>query len=175
MPAVGRKFDMTLRYSIIVILILVFLPAIGQDRREMCQRVLNRNKIDKSFVFDKSTKADGQNITTFKYLGLVKASNGRIYKFMTEGFVWGLNSHTSGRILIFNHRNNYVGEYVLSDAFQLPDKLRNGIMFFSNSDAPDCDKGVLTKISVAKGLPKRIFIKCSETSGDVYSFTSEGY
>ena len=120
---------------------------------KMYKTVLLKNKIDKpySFVTNEHDKV------ILKYLGTVKTKTERCFKIITEKFIWGPNHHTSGRISIFNSENRYVGEYHLGDAFQLPTKLKHSNLIFRNTQQEDCDKTILTIISLKKGLPKKIY------------------
>jgi len=55
----------------------------------------------------------------------------------------------------------------------LPDKLENGVLIFRNTDKEECDKSIVTKVDLTKGLPERIFLRCEEENGDLYSFSTE--
>jgi hypothetical protein len=134
---------------------------------------LTKNKIDSSYLFNESSKADGHNETILKYLGSVKTIDGRFFKILTYEFIWGPNYHTSASIYIFNDSNQYVGQYHLGDALDLPIQLKNDSLIFANDDNNGCDKNLVTIISLKKGLPKNIFIKCKGVYGDLYSFLSE--
>lgn len=53
----------------------------------------------------------------------------------------------------------------------LPDKLENGILIFTNTDNEGCDKSLVTKVDSTKGLPKDFFLKCDGVNGDIYNFS----
>lgn len=100
-------------------------------------------------------------------------SDGRIFKIMDSCWFWGLSHRATSRILIFNGKNQYVGNYCLGMTNDLPDKLDNGILIFTNSDNEGCDKSVVTQVDLTKGLPKHIFLRCEGENGDIYSFSTE--
>ena len=70
------------------------------------------------------------------------------------------NYHTSGTIYVFTYKNQYVGRYLLGAALDLPTKIRDDSLVFTNEDNSSCDKNVVTTISLRNGLPKELFIKC---------------
>lgn len=57
--------------------------------------------------------------------------------------------------------------------YDLPDKLVNGVLIFRNTDKEECDKSIVTKVDLTKGLPEHIFLRCEEENGDLYSFSTE--
>ena len=141
----------------------------------MCYKVLLKNEVGKPCSFDESSKTDGYMETILTYLGSVNSDGGRIFKVLTYEFIWGPNHHTSGSIFIFNYKNQYVGKYHLGDGTDLPIKLKNGNLIFTNDDNSNCDKSLATAISLKKSLPKRIFIRCQGDLGDLYSFSTETF
>lgn len=168
-----RYLPMTLQTSLLLFFLLTVSNSFGQQSlRKMCQQVLTENKIDKPHSFDNSNKKNVHDETILTYLGFVNSYDGRIFKVLTYEYIWGANYHTSASIYIFNDNDKYVGQYHLGDALDLPVKLENG-NFFTNIDNESCDKNLMTTISLNKGLPKNIFIKCKGNSGDLYSFSSD--
>lgn len=165
---------MTLQTSLLIFFLGTISNSFGQlTLQKMCQQVLTENKIGKPYSYDKSNKANGHDETILTYLGSVNSHDGRIFKVLTYEYIWGPNYHTSGSIYIFNEKNKYVGQYQLSDARYLPVKLQDGNLIFTNVDNESCDKNLVTTISLNKGLPKNIFIKCKGVYGDLYSFSSD--
>lgn len=151
-----------------------FLPSNTQsDLQKRCQQVLEKNIIDSSFSFNDSNKADGYIETILKYFGTITTENGRSFKVITYELIWGPNRHTSGRIYVYNGRNQYVGIYQLGDASDLPTQLKNDCLIFTNDDKNNCDKNLTTIINLKNGLPKKIFIKCQGLYGDLYRFSSD--
>lgn len=139
------------------------------EKREL---VLKNEIVDSLYIFGKWSE-NGQTETHLKYLGKVTTSDGRIFKIMNSSWFWGLSHRATSRILIFNDQNEYIGNYVLGMINDLPDKLENGKLIFTNFDNNNCDKKLVSKVSLLNGLPKEIFIKCKEEFGDTYPFSNE--
>ena len=91
---------------------------------------------------------------------------------MNSIWLWGLSERATSRILIFNFKNQYVGNYYLSNTDQLPTILRNGKLIFTNQ-SEDCDKKLITTINLNDGLPKQFFRECKDKFGDIFSFESD--
>lgn len=134
--------------------------------------VLKKNKANKAFLFDSSSKEDGLYKIYVTYLGTVTANNKGV-KIITRKTVWGSNQHTSGAIYIYDEKNKYVGKYVLGSGFDLPNKVQKSQLIFSNKNKPGCDPKLITEIDFSKEIPKKIFLKCKGEHGDVYSFSTE--
>jgi hypothetical protein len=167
------KFKMTTRLTILILTILFTCSVKGQvNDTEIRQQVLEKNSVDSLFIFGKWTES-GQTETHLKYLGEVSTTDGRIFKIMNSCWFWGLSHRATSRILIYNDKNQYIGNYGLGMTYDLPDKLENGYLVFTNFDNRDCDKKLITKVNFIKGLPKEIFIKCKGEYGDSYYFATE--
>ena len=153
-------------------LILFVFSAVGQvNERNIRQQVLEKEIIDSVFVFGKWTE-ESQTETQLKYLGKVTTKSGQTFKIMNSIWLWGHSERATSRILIFNPKNHYVGNYYLITLDQLPTGLRNGKLIFTNI-SNDCDKKVITTINLNNGLPKQFFRKCDERSGDTFNFESD--
>jgi len=155
-----------------LILLLNFSIVAQVNDHNKRQHVLGRGVVDSLFVFGKWNEK-GQTETHLKYLGQVTSSNGRIFKIMNSSLIWGLSHRATSSILIFNDKNQYVGNYYLASVDDLPDKLENGYLVFTNYDNESCDKKLITKVDFTKELPKYIFLKCKGKWGDLYHFSSE--
>ena len=92
---------------------------------------------------------------------------------MKSCWFWGPSHRATSRILIYNRENQYLGNYALGMTYDLPNKLENGYLVFTNVDNPNCDRSVETKVNFTKGLPKEIFIRCSGKNGNIYIFESD--
>lgn len=136
------------------------------------QQVLEKDIVDSSFIFGKWTK-DGETETHLKYLGKVITKDHRILKIMNSCWIWGLSHRATNRILIYNNKNQYLGNYYLTTTEDLPDKLEDGLLFFSNIDNHDCDKELISKINLTNGIPLNIFLKCNDNDGNIYKFSSD--
>ncbi|MBK7213258.1 MAG: hypothetical protein IPH88_08240 [Bacteroidales bacterium] len=134
--------------------------------------VLEKGIIDSTLVFGKWTEG-GQAETHLTYLGQVLTNQNQIFKIMNSLLYWGVSPSATSRILVFNQKNEYIGNYCLTMTYDLPDKLENNTLIFYNTDNDDCDSKMTTIIDLSKGLPKEIFLKCKGEYGDIYSFSQE--
>jgi hypothetical protein len=166
------KFRKMTKRTVFFLMTLIWtLPVTGQTNdNEIRRQVLEKNVVDSLFVFGKWTK-DGDTETHLKYLGQVKTIDGKTYKIMNSVWFWGLSHRATNRILIFDEKNQYVGNYSLKMTYDLPDKLENGKLVFSNKKKENCDKEIITAIDFSKGIPKEIFMKCEGETGELYVFT----
>ncbi len=130
--------------------------------------VLRKNLVGKEFVFGKWNEKGGTE-TQLKYLGKVKTKSGKIYKIMNSVWIWGVSSRATSRILIYNEKNQYLGNYYVSTDCDLPTKFQDGILIFENL-CPECNKNVASKVNFQKFLPKKFFRECKDKYGDIYSF-----
>jgi hypothetical protein len=159
--------------TIIVLTFMLTISVKGQPSdHEMQQHVLEKNIVDSLFVFGKWTE-EGPGETHLKYLGKVVTIDGQVLKIMNSCWFWGLSHRATSRILIFNGKNQSVGNYGLLLTSDLPDKLENGKLIFSNSDNEDCDKKLITTIDFASGIPGQFFLKCKGEYGDIYTFSRD--
>jgi hypothetical protein len=114
-----------------------------------------------------------QTETHLKYLGQVKTADGRVYKIMNSCSFWGLAHRATSRILIYNDKNQYIGNYSLGMTYDLPDKLENGKLIFTNASNEGCETKLITRVDLTHGLPNVFFIKRKGQSGDFYAFSIE--
>ncbi len=156
---------------LISILLVVFIkPTFAQvSDKQIRNIVLKNSNIDSLIVFGKWNEK-GDTETQLKYLGNIKTKDGKIYKIVNSVFIWGLSHRASSRILIYNYKNQYVGNYKLNTVNELPQKLKEGKLIFKNQD---CDSNNETIIDFTSGLIKRFFIKCSNEGGNVYEFSND--
>ncbi len=155
-----------------IVLFLISISVNGQVKdSKIRQDVLAKGVIDSLYIFGKWA-AKGQSETHLKYLGIVKNKNGKIFKVINSSWFWGISKRATSRILIFNNRNKYVGNYYVNMVHDLPTKLRNGKLIFKNI-SNDCDNQVTTIIDLRNGLPKQFFRKCTNNDGDILSFGIE--
>lgn len=137
----------------------------GQDYNKLCKRVLLVNKAGKQYSYASDT-----NSTYITYLGKIVTCKNKQYKIISIKNVWGTNKHTDGYIWIYDAYNKYVGRYVLGDARDLPFKLENNLLFFSNKNK-DCEIVVQKKINFRFGIPEKVFVPACGEYGDVYEFS----
>ena len=143
------------------------------SENEKWQIVLNKNILDSNFIFNQ-TKKDIYNETQLTYLGLISTDDKKKYKLLKSCWLWGLSKRATGRVIIFNSQNQYIGEYYVGSLYDLPDKLVDNSLIFTNSNGNNgCDSKLKTVISFKKGIPKKIFIRCKNEFGNIYTFSSE--
>ncbi|AEV98529.1 hypothetical protein A4D02_21745 [Niastella koreensis] len=133
--------------------------------------VLTRNKVGKKYVFDRSKKGQ-YNQTELTYLGKIKTNDGRIFKVVTSTVFFGNSPAATNKVVVFNSKNQYVGNYAFGADFNLPKKIVNNELVFDHKDTGGlCDPSVVNRISFEDGLPKQMFVECRNKQGDLYSFS----
>jgi len=137
----------------------------------MEQQVLQKGLVDSLFVFGKWTENGGVE-THLKYLGEVKTKHGPGYRIMSYIWIAGQSRGVTTKILIFNSANRYIGSYQLGVIYDLPDKLENGRLIFTNKGDKDCN-GKRTDVDFSKALPKDFFVDCQGGYGSTFKFISE--
>lgn len=152
--------------------IIAFSYANGQVNDQVFrQSVLQKAIIDSTFISGKWTEK-GNTETHLKYLGKVTTKHGQIFKIINSILFWGLSHRATSRILVFNEKNQYVGNYCVSVPTDLPTTMVAGKLIFKNIDG-DCERKIITVLDLKNGLPKRFFRKCKGDSGDIYNFETE--
>jgi len=129
---------------------------------------LQKGLTGKKLIFGKWTEK-GDTETHLTYLGTVKTNQGKTYKIMNSSWIWGLSRRATNRILIFNGKNQYLGNYPVAVDTDLPTKLMNKILIFQNTNS-QCNKNIASKINLKNGLPKEFFRECTDGYGEIYSF-----
>jgi hypothetical protein len=153
-----------------LMMVLCSIAAIGQVEDRYIKPVLAKSKIDSLFVFGEWSE-EGQDETHLKYLGKVTTKTGRTFKIVTSIWIWGSGHRTTSRILVFNESNRYVGNYNMAMTYNLPTKLVNGKLVFSNRKNKDCDPKVTAVVNLANGLPRHFARKCNvEWTGETFEF-----
>ena len=151
---------MTFRFNILIIIFLSTVSIYGQtnivDRQKL---VLEKGIVDSLFIFGRWTEGGQTDETQLKYLGQVKTNDGSVYKIMNCTWIWGLSERCTSRILVFDNSNKYLGNYIMNMDYELPEKLINGKLIFSNKK---CNMGKIhkPKVDLSKGIPKQFFINC---------------
>lgn len=158
---------MITRLTILFLTSLFTITANGQTNDEDIRtQVLEKGIIDSLFIFGKRTKS-GQTETHITYLGQVNTKEGRIFKIMNYCWIWGLSQRGTSRILVFNEKNQYLGNYLMNADYELPEKLLDGKLVFSNKKCDGTEIKTKEKISFTKGIPVQFFIECF---GSLYKF-----
>ena len=136
------------------------------------QVVLRHDTIGKTYIFDRS-KNDDYDRTELTYLGKVETKDKRVFKILTSIWIWGIAPRATSRIVVYNDKNQYLGNYYVGMTYELPSKIENNALVFFNKDVPGCDPKIVTRISFDNGLPRQFFLKCKDKSGNIYGFSSE--
>lgn len=159
----------SLKYCFLfVLLFLARSHSFGQG--QLLVSVLKSNRLCKVYSFDSSTKRNGYNKIFVTYLGEIKAAK-EVIKVVCWSRVWGINRHTTGIVYLYDKANKYIGNYTLGSSSDLPDKIENCNLIFTNKRKSDCDSTLITKVNFTVGMPKEIFLKCKGESGDIYPLT----
>ena len=133
-------------------------------------KVLQKSRTNHTFKFGRWTE-DGGTETHLRYLGKVSTKSGQTFKIMTCIWFWGLSKRATNRILVFNERNQYVGNYGVTMIYDLPTMMKNGGLIFENSiEDSSCDIHTRTVINLKHDLPKSFFRRCKGNLGDLYAF-----
>lgn len=160
------------KISISLILLFVNLIFFGQVNDDSIRQVvLNNNISDSLYVFGQWNEIDGTE-THLRYLGTIKTPNGN-FKIMTSSWFWGLSKRATSRILVFNEKNNYMGNYYVGMTYDLPEKIENSQIVFLHSDNDNCDKETITRLSFENGIPNEFFLECKNGYGDMFFFDKE--
>jgi hypothetical protein len=136
----------------------------------MRQIVLNIAIPDSTFIFGSWSEKGGTE-TRLTFLGSATTKDGRVLKVMNYEWVWGLSSRVTARLLIFDGKNQYLGNYQMSQEL-LPSKMRDGVIEFANVTG-ECDGSLMTSVDLRKGLPRKIFRLCKHQFGDMLIFSNE--
>lgn len=153
-------------------LLVTSLNLIGQVHdSSIRQVVLNNNVNDSLYVFGQWNETDGTE-THLRYLGLINNNEGK-FKIMTSSWFWGQSKRATSRILVYNDKNKYMGNYYVETVNDLPEKIENNHIMFLNSQSDKCDEKAITRLSFENGIPKKFFLECKEGYGEIYSFNKE--
>jgi hypothetical protein len=131
--------------------------------------VLERNNIGKEYSFGRKIETDYDSLVLI-YLGKATTQKGRVLKILTSRWYWGMSPRATSRIIVFNQKNQYLGDYYLTMTYDIPDKIEDNSLVFSNKPDSDCIPNLITKVSFKRGIPKQFFLRCKNKYGDIYSF-----
>jgi len=159
------------RTSYVPVFLLFFCTASFGQSSSNCafRKVLTRNQIGKEFTFNKS-KPGYYDSLVIVYLGTIKTKKGRVLKFITSRWYWGLSPRATSRIIIFNSKNQYLGDYYITLTDDVPDRIQGTSLVFVNAERSNCVAGLVTKVNFKDGIPREFFLKCNEQFGDIYGF-----
>src|SRR5258705_2320721 len=149
-----------MKYRVLLFLLCItHKPVCGQvNPNKERQVVLRGNKIGKVYVFDRS-KQKNYDRTEIIYLGKICTNDGRKFRILISRWYWGLSPRSTSRIVVYNDKNQYLGNYYVTMTYDLPDKIENNALVFSNHDNNECDPTLKTIVSFKNGLPNQFFLK----------------
>lgn len=158
-----------LKICLFVFLILSINLSFGQVNEDsLHQIVLKENIQDSIFIFGKwDNKNEGE--THLKYLGTIKGPK-QTYKIMTSCWIWGHSKRATSRILVFNSKNEYLGNYKLTLSSELPTKIINNQIEFLIYKSPDGHKKSISRLGFDRGIPDQFFLSQKDGSGNFYHF-----
>jgi hypothetical protein len=160
------------KISISLILLYASLNLFGQVNDDSIRQVVLKNNVtDSLYVFGKWSETDGTE-THLIYLGTITSPQG-IFKIMTSSWFWGQSKRATSRILIFNEKNEFLGNYYVGMTYDLPEKIENNQVVFLHSNTDECDKNKVTRLSFESGIPDVFFLECKDGYGDMYKFAKE--
>ncbi|MFC7772528.1 hypothetical protein [Flavobacterium sp. GCM10027622] len=144
-----------MNYKTTLLLLFLTLQVVAQTEKDNIAMVVGKSNIGKTYTFG---ECDGKtkNETQLTYLGNVKTKKGIVYKVITSVWTWGMSCRSTHRILIFNTKNQYVGNYYILDYCSLPTQLQNGFLIVHQTNDTECGKKT-QQINLNNGLPKSIF------------------
>ena len=156
--------------SLLFLMILIItIHAVGQiNDSKIRTQLLQLGKTDSHFIFGKWNEK-GETETHLRYLGKILTNKGKTIKIINSTWFWGLSHHATSRILIFDDKNRYLGNYYMGSPDELPTKLVGKTIFFSNTNTYNHST---PKISFDKGIPKEFFVKDNGKYGNIYNFDS---
>lgn len=139
-----------------------------EDFYEKCRKlVLSENKIAKTYNF----KIKGNEIDEIgiQYLGNIITSNKDTLKVINSVNYTGLyhDSRKANANFFLYKNNKRIGFYHLSHLLALPSQVSNNNLIFDYKN-DECNQ--FTSVSLKDSIPKTIFIKCKDNTGDLYTF-----
>lgn len=156
-------------------LCLVIIPAFAHGQtydHDIHLQVLEKGIVDSVFVFGKWDTIAYAEETHLWCLGQLATTNGKTFKIMNSSRFWGWSRRATNRVLVFDAENKLVGYYGMTMIYDLPSKLIEGRLIFTNTLKEGCDKSLTTEIDLKQGFPEAIFIRCNEKYGDHSFFSS---
>lgn len=142
------------------------------DGYEIHLQVLEKGIVDSVFVFGKWDTIAYAEETQLWYLGQLTTTNGKTFKIMNSSLFWGWSRRATNCVLVFDAEHKFVGYYGMTMTCNLPSKLIEGRLIFTNTLKEGCDKSLTTEIDLKQGFPEAIFIRCNEKYGDHSFFSS---
>ena len=161
---------MKLHSLTLAFIVLLNFSGFGQiNHNKAFQAALEHGEIGKEISFSK-TKGTDYDSQVLVYLGDIQTKKGQHLKILTSRWYWGISPRATSRIILFNQKNQYLGDYYLTMTNEVPDKVEGSSLVFINNKESHCTPNLVTKISFRNGIPKSFFLPCKGKFGDIYSF-----
>jgi len=160
-----------MKLSILILaLFLVSNICYGQiNHKRAFQLALEHDEVGKELSFSQ-TKGEDYDSLVLVYLGELRTKKGQHLKILTSRWYWGISKRGTSRVIVFNQKNQYLGDYYLTMTYDVPDKIEGTSLVFNNEKGSDCTPNLVTRVSFQNGIPKKFFLKCKGQYGDIYSF-----
>lgn len=132
--------------------------------------VLNKKQVGKEIYFSKGN-ADHHDSLVLVYLGQISTRKGEVLKIITSRWYWGASPRASSRIIVFNRKNQIIGNYFLTMTYEVPNRIEGRSLVFVNDKKEYCTDGRVTRVDFSNGIPKQFFLGCDGDNGDIYEFS----
>jgi len=93
------------------------------ELKQLRLKVIKDSIIGKKYYYD-FTKVADCNKSCIRYLGQIKTNKGIVYKILTCFYVHEPSCRGTSRIVIYDIKNNYTGNYNVSMPSDLPDTIK---------------------------------------------------
>lgn len=140
------------------------------NHEEIGEKLLEKNIKDTLLVIGKWNTSGGSE-TQMKYLGDVKTTDGKTLKIVNWVWYWGISHRSTTKLLVYNEKNQYLGNYQFNLPVDLPVQLNDSALVFNNKNKKECDTRLITIIDLKKGLPNDFFVTCKDKEGNFYYLT----
>ena len=150
-----------------IILLQAIVTYAQVDHKKAFQTALKRGEIGKEISI--SEKGKNHDSLVLVYLGEIETKKHRHLKVLTSRWYWGLAPRATSRIIIFNRKDQYLGDFYLTMTCDVPDRIEGAFLVFTSKKECDDTPGLVTKISFRNGIPKTFLLDFGE-GGNIYSF-----
>jgi len=156
-------------FILLAILFKGFLSYGQVNHKQAFKVALENDEVGKEISFSQ-TKRKNHDSLVLVYLGDIETKKGKKIKILTSRWYWGLSPRATSRIIVFNQKNQYLGDYYLTMTYDVPNKIEGTSLVFINEKGSDCTPDLATKVNFRNGIPKSFFLRCKGQYGDIYSF-----
>ena len=158
--------------SLLVIVAAVFFSSRVMSQQNFLaysQMVLNKNEAGVSTAFSRTSGVEKDSLV-LTYLGTVKDITGRRYKVLTSIWFWGISSRATSRIILFDMKNAYIGDFHLTMIDELPVRIVDDKLVFNCKKMLDAKTPLEFEINFSNGIPSTIFLYEDDKHGSEYEF-----